>query len=88
MGGSAAKKYGGKTILVVSVLLWSMSTFMVPFFAHSIYALILSRVILGLGEGLGKSTVIIVIPVISPFSLFCFLLSIIMIIIHRKQLFF
>ncbi|XP_046330197.1 sialin-like [Haliotis rubra] len=57
VGGSAAKKYGGKTILVVSVLLWSMSTFMVPFFAHSIYALILSRVILGLGEGLGLPTI-------------------------------
>ena len=54
IGGSAAKKYGGKIILTVSVLLWSMSTFLVPFFAHSISALFLSRVALGLGEGLGK----------------------------------
>ncbi|XP_041356642.1 sialin-like [Gigantopelta aegis] len=57
IGGSAAKKYGGKIIMTVSVLLWSMSTFMVPFFAHSIYALFLSRVALGLGEGLGLPTI-------------------------------
>ncbi|KAL3867864.1 hypothetical protein ACJMK2_040710 [Sinanodonta woodiana] len=54
IGGSAAKKYGGKKILLLSVLLWSMSTFIVPFFAHSIFALTLSRMVLGFGEGLGK----------------------------------
>ena len=54
VGASATKKYGGKNVLLISVLLWSLSTFLVPFFAHSIYALLISRVILGLGEGLGK----------------------------------
>lgn len=53
IGGSGAKKYGGKMMLTIAVMLWSLSTFLVPFFAHSIYALILSRVLLGLGEGLG-----------------------------------
>ena len=41
-------------MLMISVLLWSLSTFLVPLFAHSIYALLISRVVLGLGEGLGK----------------------------------
>ena len=54
MGASATKKYGGKNVLMISVLLWSLSTFLVPLFAHSIYALLISRVVLGLGEGLGK----------------------------------
>ncbi|XP_050402694.1 uncharacterized protein LOC126818993 [Patella vulgata] len=57
IGGSASKKYGGKLILTVSVLLWSLSTFLVPFFSSSIYALIMSRVFLGLGEGLGLPTI-------------------------------
>lgn len=57
VGASATKKYGGKNVLMISVLLWSLSTFLVPFFAHSIYALLISRVILGLGEGLGLPTI-------------------------------
>lgn len=54
IGGSAARKYGGKSVLAMAVFLWSLSTIMVPFFAHSINALLISRVLLGLGEGLGK----------------------------------
>ncbi|KAL5016212.1 hypothetical protein ScPMuIL_005801 [Solemya velum] len=57
IGGSGAKRYGGKMILTLAVLLWSASTFFVPFFAHSIYALVASRVVLGLGEGLGLPTI-------------------------------
>lgn len=57
IGGSGAKKYGGKMMLTIAVLLWSLSTFLVPFFAHSIHALVLSRVLLGLGEGLGLPTI-------------------------------
>ena len=55
IGGSAAKKYGGKNILTLAVFMWSLSTFITPFFATSIYGLILLRVILGIGEGIGKS---------------------------------
>ena len=54
IGGSAAKKYGGKNILALAVFMWSLSTFITPFFATSIYALILLRVILGIGEGIGE----------------------------------
>ena len=54
IGGSAAKRYGGKRVLTVAVLLWSFSTIIVPLCSHSIYALIFSRVLLGLGEGVGK----------------------------------
>lgn len=57
IGGSGAKKYGGKTILTLAVILWSASTFFVPFFAHSLNALMIARVLLGLGEGLGLPTI-------------------------------
>lgn len=57
LGGSASKKYGGKRILSLAVIMWSLSTFLVPLFAHSLHMLILSRVILGLGEGLGLPTI-------------------------------
>ncbi len=54
IGGSAAKKYGGKTVLTMAVIMWSLSTFITPFFASSLYYLMLMRVILGIGEGIGK----------------------------------
>ncbi|KAK2168532.1 hypothetical protein LSH36_16g08005 [Paralvinella palmiformis] len=57
LGGSAAKKYGGKNILTLAVFMWSVSTFITPFFARSIYALIFLRVLLGIGEGLGLPTI-------------------------------
>jgi len=56
IGGSAAKKYGGKNVLTLAVFMWSLSTFITPFFASSIYALMGLRVILGIGEGLGLPT--------------------------------
>ncbi|XP_053395417.1 sialin-like [Mercenaria mercenaria] len=57
IGASATRRYGGKKVLMMSVLLWSLSTFLVPLFAHSIYSLIVARVVLGLGEGLGLPTI-------------------------------
>ncbi|XP_074643413.1 sialin-like [Tubulanus polymorphus] len=57
IGGRAAEKYGGKRILTLAVFLWSLSTFITPFFANSIYSLIFLRVLLGIGEGLGLPTV-------------------------------
>lgn len=53
VGASAAKKYGGKLVLLIAVFLWSISTFVTPYFVHSEAAVVLFRVILGLGEGLG-----------------------------------
>lgn len=58
IGGSAAKRYGGKTILTVAVFLWSLSTFITPFFPQYIYLLIFMRVLLGIGEGLGQFAVL------------------------------
>ncbi|XP_013391484.1 probable anion transporter 4, chloroplastic [Lingula anatina] len=57
IGGSAAKKYGGKYMLALAVFMWSLSTLLTPLFAHSFYALFLSRVVLGIGEGIGLPTV-------------------------------
>ena len=59
IGGSGAKKYGGKNILTLAVTLWSLSTFITPVFASSIYALIALRVLLGIGEGLGNNQIYI-----------------------------
>ncbi|KAK2169695.1 hypothetical protein NP493_1179g00016 [Ridgeia piscesae] len=57
LGGKAAKKYGGKSVLTLAVWIWSMSTFVTPFFATSIPALIFLRVLLGFGEGLGMPSI-------------------------------
>ncbi|XP_050428588.1 sialin-like isoform X2 [Adelges cooleyi] len=57
VGACAAKKYGGKSILLLSVLLWSISTIITPKIAHNIFALILCRIMSGLGEGLGLPTI-------------------------------
>ncbi len=54
-GGSAAKTYGGKKVLFLAVLLWSLSSFLTPYFASSWFAMILLRFLLGVGEGIGRS---------------------------------
>uniref|UniRef100_A0A8D8YMG6 Ascorbate transporter, chloroplastic n=2 Tax=Cacopsylla melanoneura TaxID=428564 RepID=A0A8D8YMG6_9HEMI len=56
MGACAANKFGCKAVLVGSVLLWSISTSITPLVAHSIPLLILTRILLGLGEGFGLPT--------------------------------
>ena len=40
--------------MLCAVFLWSISTFVTPYFVHSKAAVVIFRVILGLGEGLGK----------------------------------
>lgn len=52
-GGSAAKNYGGRRVLTLAVLLWSLSSFLTPFFASSWQLMILFRFFLGVGEGIG-----------------------------------
>ncbi|XP_017298285.1 probable anion transporter 1, chloroplastic [Diaphorina citri] len=54
MGACAATRFGCKSVLTFSVLLWSVSTSITPLVAHSIPLLIVTRVLLGLGEGFGK----------------------------------
>lgn len=57
IGASASTKIGGKTVLTCAVFLWSLSTLFTPLVASSVYLLVLSRVLLGLGEGLGLPTI-------------------------------
>ena len=56
IGATAAKRYSGKVILSLAVFMWSLSTFITPFFAESLSILVFLRVILGIGEGLGESS--------------------------------
>ncbi|KAI4487714.1 hypothetical protein M0802_011904 [Mischocyttarus mexicanus] len=53
IGASIASRFGCKTVLMLAVLLWSISTVVTPLLAQSVPLLIICRVILGLGEGLG-----------------------------------
>jgi MFS family permease len=57
IGACAASRFGGKAVLLFAVFLWSVSTSITPLLATSVPALIFCRVLLGLGEGLGKLTV-------------------------------
>lgn len=54
IGACAANRFGGKLVLLFAVFLWSVSTTITPLLATSVPALIFCRVLLGLGEGLGK----------------------------------
>ena len=52
LGGYLADKYGGKYVLGLGVLAWSLFTFLTPIFAYQgFFAIFLIRVLLGLGEG-------------------------------------
>ena len=52
LGGYLADKYGGKYVLGFGVLAWSLFTFLTPIFAYQgFFAILLIRVLLGLGEG-------------------------------------
>lgn len=56
-GACTAQKLGGKTVLVFAVCLWSLSTVVTPLCTDSLMALILCRILLGFGEGLGLPTI-------------------------------
>ncbi|KAJ8680366.1 hypothetical protein QAD02_016153 [Eretmocerus hayati] len=53
IGAFTVNRFSCKTVLMVAVLLWSVSTVITPLIAHSILLLVITRVVLGLGEGLG-----------------------------------
>ncbi|XP_054162622.1 uncharacterized protein LOC128960536 [Oppia nitens] len=57
IGATAATKFGGKTVLTSAVFLWSVSTLITPLVASRLDLLIICRVVLGLGEGLGLPTI-------------------------------
>ncbi len=55
-GGYLASKYGGKFVLFAGVMLWSFGTLIAPACAHfSFTALLVSRFLVGLGEGVAPS---------------------------------
>lgn len=57
LGSFWASKLGAKNILIFSVLLWSIATYVTPFLAQSFVALVICRIVLGFAEGLGLPTV-------------------------------
>ena len=53
LGGFLADRYGGKRVLGYGVLLWSLFTILTPLAAHNgFFLLLLTRVLMGLGEGI------------------------------------
>ncbi|ESW27076.1 hypothetical protein PHAVU_003G171700 [Phaseolus vulgaris] len=54
-GGWLAKIFGGGTVLEVGVLIWSVATALVPSLAGYMPGLLLSRVLVGIGEGVSPS---------------------------------
>jgi ACS family sodium-dependent inorganic phosphate cotransporter len=52
LGGWLAHQYGGKLVLGYAVMLWSLFTFLTPLAAAtSLYALLITRIGMGVGEG-------------------------------------
>ncbi|GFS35692.1 phosphate transporter 4;5 [Actinidia rufa] len=54
-GGWLAKIFGGRKVLKIGVLTWSLATALVPFLAGFMPGLILSRILVGIGEGVSPS---------------------------------
>ncbi|XP_022902815.1 uncharacterized protein [Onthophagus taurus] len=57
LGSCSASKLGAKNVLIFSVLLWSIATFITPLLAHSFAGLVICRIVLGFAEGLGLPTI-------------------------------
>ena len=52
LGGFLADKFGGKRVLGLGVILWSLFTILTPFAAHNgLFALFFIRILMGIGEG-------------------------------------
>lgn len=54
-GGWLAKIFGGRKVLAIGVLTWSLATALVPFLAGYMPGLIFSRILVGMGEGVSPS---------------------------------
>ncbi|PKU85398.1 probable anion transporter 6, chloroplastic isoform X1 [Dendrobium catenatum] len=54
-GGWLAKLFGGRKVLEVGVLSWSLATILVPNSAGFMPGLVLSRILVGIGEGVSPS---------------------------------
>jgi MFS family permease len=58
IGGNFAKKFGGKNVLTFAVLIWSLITLITPIIASSVKLLVLSRITLGLAEGVALPAIV------------------------------
>ncbi|XP_050205819.1 probable anion transporter 6, chloroplastic [Mercurialis annua] len=54
-GGWLSKIFGGRKVLKIGVLVWSLATALVPLLAGFMPGLLLSRVLVGIGEGVSPS---------------------------------
>ncbi|KAM7473014.1 hypothetical protein LguiA_011197 [Lonicera macranthoides] len=54
-GGWLSKIFGGRVVLQVGVLTWSLATALVPVLAGFMPGLVLSRILVGIGEGVSPS---------------------------------
>nr|TKS10298.1 putative anion transporter 6, chloroplastic [Populus alba] len=54
-GGWLAKIFGGRKVLQIGVLTWSVATALLPFLAGYMPGFVLSRVLVGIGEGVSPS---------------------------------
>ncbi|KAL4279079.1 hypothetical protein GQ457_03G045630 [Hibiscus cannabinus] len=54
-GGWLSKLFGGRKVLEIGVLAWSLATALVPVLAGFMPGLLLSRVLVGIGEGVSPS---------------------------------
>ncbi|MBA0835582.1 hypothetical protein Goarm_007854, partial [Gossypium armourianum] len=54
-GGWLSKLFGGRKVLEIGVLVWSLATALVPILAGFMPGLLLSRVLVGIGEGVSPS---------------------------------
>ncbi|KAM5548051.1 putative anion transporter 6, chloroplastic [Rosa sericea] len=54
-GGWLAKIFGGRKVLEIGVLTWSLATALVPFVAGFTPGLVVSRILVGIGEGVSPS---------------------------------
>lgn len=58
LGASLSNRYGGKNILILSVFLWSLLIIITPLIASSILLLIISRILLGIIEGISLPAIV------------------------------
>ncbi|KAF5185178.1 Ascorbate transporter protein [Thalictrum thalictroides] len=54
-GGWLAKMFGGRKVLEIGVLMWSLATILVPCASGFMPGLVLSRILVGIGEGVSPS---------------------------------
>ncbi|TFJ82879.1 hypothetical protein NSK_005832 [Nannochloropsis salina CCMP1776] len=63
LGGYLADRFGGSRVLQAGIILWSVCTFLTPAFAKAgLGAMVLDRVLLGMGEGVAFPAIHAMIP--------------------------